>query len=406
MLKRLLIFIETLLVLLLLCGCAGSSLSSLMQQPETVNREAAVAVTSATPKKIALLLPLKGEMAPNSQAIKNGFLAAYYQARENNPDLDISVIDTSQGKLSSAYQQAISSGADFIVGPLTKQEVEQVSNIGTLSVPTIALNTLDNYRHHNCANNLYQFGLLPQDEAVQTAEKMHATGLKNVAIIAPAGSWGDKIVATFRDKFEGEGGKVVAIMNYGQRDNFTSEVCQLVTANPETMCVHHKNKSRNQITIERRTDVDSFFLVANPVVARQIIPLLKYYYAGDLPVFAISSVYSGNPQASLDQDLNGVIFCDMPWVLPGSPSLSATNQTLRSQLQASWCDSFASQAKLYALGVDSFMVAMNLKSLLAAPQSGMQGVTGKLYLDNHDHIYRQLECAQFRDGVPVVLSNN
>jgi uncharacterized protein len=391
--------------LMFLSGCAGGSLSSLLGKTETANHEAALVATPtpAALHKITLLLPLKGEIAPTSQAIKNGFLAAFYQARSQHPDLNINVVDTTNANIGILYQQAVASGANIIVGPLTKQEVEQLSGIGSLQVPTIALNTIDNHAG-NAVNNLYQFGLSPQDEVAQVAAKMYASGLKTAAIVAPAGSWGEKIVANFRDKYEAAGGQIVSVMAYESKDDLTADVCQLITANPSEMCIRHTHQNKNKkIAIARRQDVASLFLVATPQLARQIVPLFKFYYAGDLPVFSISSVYSGNPQTNLDQDINGVYFCDMPWVFPDSPLLTPEQQEIRKQLQASWPDSFAYYSKLYALGVDAFMLALNLHDTLVAPQNGFSGVTGKLVIDNYNHVYRQLEWAQFQNGSPAII---
>lgn len=399
-------FFGLLFLAMILSGCAGGSVSSLLNQQTAPQPEhiAPVVTAPAAPHKIALLLPLKGNIAATSQAIKNGFLAAYYQEREQNSNLDIKIIDTSGGNISALYQQAVAGGADMVVGPLTKAEVEQMSGMSSLTVPVIALNTLDNYRRHT-VNNLYQFGLTPQDEAEQTANRMHNASLKNVAIIAPSGSWGEKIVAAFRDKFESEGGKVVTTMSFSAHDDFTAEVCQLVTADPENMCRRHLNKAQKQkITIARRPDIDSFFLVLTPQQARQIVPLLKFYYAGGLPAFAISSIYSGNPQPSLDQDINGVYFCDMPWVFPDGVALSADQLAIKRELQNTWKDSFAAYSKLYALGVDSFLLATKLHNMLAQPQGELAGVTGKLYIDKNNHVYRQLTWGRFQQGWPVVLN--
>src|SRR5205823_5983563 len=66
---------------------------------------------------------------------------------------------------------------------------------------------------------------------------------------------------------------------------------------------------------KRRQDADMIFMIAPPEYARQIKPLLNYYYAGNLPIYATSHVYQGIPNAALDNDLNGIQFCDMPWTI-------------------------------------------------------------------------------------------
>ena len=61
---------------------------------------------------IALLLPLKGSTAAQAGAIKNGFFAAYYNAKQrqaNSPN--VMVLDTSSGNIIQTYQKAVAQGA-------------------------------------------------------------------------------------------------------------------------------------------------------------------------------------------------------------------------------------------------------------------------------------------------------
>ena len=63
------------------------------------------------------------------------------------------------------------------------------------------------------------------------------------------------------------------------------------------------------------------FLAATPQQARQIKPTLAFQYAGDLPVYATSHLYTGTNNPTQDQDLNGIRFCETPWLLnPSDPT--------------------------------------------------------------------------------------
>ncbi|HRE30628.1 MAG TPA: penicillin-binding protein activator, partial [Candidatus Berkiella sp.] len=64
-----------------------------------------------------------------------------------------------------------------------------------------------------------------------------------------------------------------------------------------------------------RQDVDVIVMAAPPAQARQLKPLFDFYYAEDVPVLATSSIYSGSQNPRSDRDVNGVVFCDMPWLL-------------------------------------------------------------------------------------------
>jgi hypothetical protein len=130
------------------------------------------------------------------------------------------------------------------------------------------------------------------------------------------------------------------------------------------------------------------FLLAYPSKARQIMPLLKYYYAGDVPVYATSSVYGGNANALKDKDLDGVIFCDIPWVF--AHQMGSRN----------WPEQLNSYNRLYALGMDSYALATQLNQLILFPADGSRDdTTGTLYLKPSQQVARVLEWGQFRQGL-------
>jgi outer membrane PBP1 activator LpoA protein len=66
-----------------------------------------------------------------------------------------------------------------------------------------------------------------------------------------------------------------------------------------------------------------------------------------------------------------------------------------------WPAAFARNPKLYALGVDAYEVMNQMNQLLAAPQAGIAGATGTLYLTPNQQIQRLLTWAQIRNGIPA-----
>jgi len=180
-----------LLSALLLIGCSTTG-SRHRVSVDVMEARTKISSVQAKLKKIVLMLPFKGKLAATSKAIRNGFLAAYYHARKKRPNINIKVVDTTSKNVGVLYQEAVVSGADLVVGPLTKKEVENLIFMDSLPIPVIALNTLDDYTS-NFKANLYQFGLLPQDEATQVGSKMMAKHYDQAAIIFPDNNWGNKI---------------------------------------------------------------------------------------------------------------------------------------------------------------------------------------------------------------------
>lgn len=326
------------------------------------------------PQHIALLLPLQGPLSDSGQAVRNGFLSAYY-ASANQHQQTVSFLDTTQNQnISALYQQAISQGADSIVGPLTKEEVQQLKNQGTFSSPVLALNYTDSWG--SLPTNFYEFGLSPIDEAKQLAEKSWQTGHKRALLIAPDDAWGQRVVKSLTTNWQSLGGSVADTFYFNNQTDLNSGIANLLHVNP-----NDKNISGAQ----RRQDFDIIFLLAPPPMARQIVPLLKYYYVANVPIYATSIVYSGAPSPQ-DSDLNGVTFADMPWTLQ-----NANSSAIKSDSKTS---------RLYALGRDAYMLSNQFSRLSLLPNFPVYGATGALTLTPQQQIYRRLAWVQMRHGRP------
>lgn len=380
--KNIKIYSSILAIFLLLSGCVattpGIPPQSLSKQPPS----------SMAPKnkiseirRITVLLPLTGPSASAGEAIRNGFLAAYNYSNANNPNfIQIQIFDTNKKSIKNLYTEAITTGANFIVGPLTKSEVTEISNTSLLAIPTLALNTLPNSKNAP-PENFYQFGLSTQDEAIQAAHKIRQDGYKKVLTIAPANSWSKNIIDPFKNNLEKVNGKVLDSLYYTKTEDLSLQIARLLNVDPENLKKNEDGSSKKLDPLTyRRQDFDAIFLATNPEDARQIKPLLTFHYAGTIPVYATSTVYSENSNPQMDFDLDGIIFCDAPWVLNKHGN------------------------KLYALGIDAYYLINFLSTKNAFPIQGLSGTTGVLFLDKHNHIYRRLTWAKFQNGVPKTLA--
>lgn len=377
--------------LILLVGC-----TTLQRSSPTIKIQQAI--PSAEPKNITLLLPSSGALAHESQAIYNGFLTAYYyDKQQTGHELNIRVTDVTTGNIQDIYQQTLNENPDIIVGPLTKPSIEALTT-ATISIPTIALNTLDNYQTQ-IIPNLYQFGLATQDETIQVADKILENQRLHTAIMLPDNSWGKTIANNFQHQYTIKGGTISSTIGYSNQTDFNQAVQQLLNIVKQRVPdPKHPHSSKTKTQISHREDVDAIFLIAQPEIARQIVPLLKFY-ANDIPIYAISTIYNGNPNPMLDQDLNSAFFCDMPWIIKNPTLLSPQLQAIREQIMTLWPD-FANYAKFYALGIDAYFLATSLNKLTANPQATIDGATGILHLDSYNHVYRTLDWTQVQQGVP------
>lgn len=338
-------------------------------------------LVEAPTKHIALLLPLQGPMASSGQAVRDGFLSAYYEElSKTHHQQTISFYDTTTNpNIAVLYQEALAKGAEMVVGPLTKEEVQALLNSSRFNVPTLALN----YTDGSLPSNFYEFGLSPEHESEQIADKAWSDGRSRALIIAPQNPWGQRVTNSLVARWSAAGGSVVDTYYFTPQTDLSKGIANLLHASPiDKNKKNNGNKKENKtesVDQKRRQDFDVIFLLAQPQEGRIIVPMLKFYYANDIPIYATSSIYSGTPNPQKDTDLNGVIFSDIPWVLKSNPS-----QTNR----------------LFAVGKDAYLISASFSRIVKLPGFPLYAATGALTLAPSQHIYRRLPSAQILNGHP------
>lgn len=355
------------------------------------------------PNKIALLLPLTGRYGKVAEAVYAGINTAREFGEAFNPPPEIVVYDTGDNPTSalSYYQRAVSEGADFIIGPFQKDAVRTLASQGSLPVPTLSLNYTDS--DLTGAQNLYQFGLLPEDEAKQVAERASYENKNSALVLVPEGEWGTRLLSAFTNRFLELGGSVVQSGRYApQNSDYSTSIKSLLQLNQSEQrrrTVQSIVKAKVEFEPRRRQDADFIFIAASPQQARLLRPQLSYHYASDLPVYSTSHVFSGNENISADQDINGITYCDVPWLLSDDPSM----ELLRDSLDLQSTSSSARLPRFAALGIDAYQVIPHLQRLAANNFDRYQGTTGKLSVDSQNRIYRELFWAKFEKGKPEPL---
>lgn len=134
--------------------------------------------------KIALLLPQEGPLATVAKALREGFMAAHYQAEQagQKPPV-IEFYDSSRlTSLDDFYAKAKAAGVQLVVGPLEKPLVKQLSARPQLPITTLALNYSETDQN---PAQLFQFGLAAEDEAREVSRRARADGLHRAAAMVP-----------------------------------------------------------------------------------------------------------------------------------------------------------------------------------------------------------------------------
>lgn len=355
------------------------------------------------PSQIALLLPLSGTYAGPAQALRDGFLLAHYNqdSGDDSPKIRIYDVGDNPDDIVTYYNQAVRDGAQFVVGPLSKQAVLKLMADASLSVPTLTLNFA--YQDDPLPANLYQISLSPEDEARQVAERAWLEGHNQSITLVPEGDWGNRVLTAFKRHWEALGGTVLEAQTYNpQASDFTGALRSALNLDESRARRNALARLLGQdldFQPRRRQDVDMVFMAAFPRQARLIRPQLEFNYAAGLPVYATSHIYTGTVDRSADQDLDGVVFCDIPWVLADT----GRRAVLRQKVNRLWPDAAQQYTRFYALGLDAYNIIPHLDELKRFPYQEYAGETGFLTLGEGNRIHRRLLWARMVDGSPKLI---
>jgi outer membrane PBP1 activator LpoA protein len=345
------------------------------------------AINDARTTQLSLLLPLTGPLANASEAVTEGFLAAFYA--DNSSAISVDVIDSSRfADVGEAYARAQENGASVIVGPLGKREVESLLQRDTMTTPLLTLNRPESGLPVKPGALL--LSLAPEDEVEQLAESAWDSGGRRVLLIRPEGSWGTRMEYALRERWTELGGRIPATAVYGKAGSYSdalSAALGLDASTQRSSRVRAVFNERVETLGRRRDDIDTILLLSRTSEeARALKPLINYYYAGDLPVYALSTADSGSSTRNVNRDLSGLQLLAMPWRVSeqGVPGLESADGS--------------SLAALHAMGADAYALARRWWRMRSPAAPTFRGLTATLDAQTDGVLARRLNLAEYQQG--------
>jgi hypothetical protein len=238
----------------LLAACStqlGGGGPPIAQQPGEAT--AANAAVGEGQVRVALILPLSGQgnASVAGQSMKNA--AEMALAEFKSPNIQLLVKDdggTVQGAQAGA-QQAISEGAEIIIGPLFAQSVSAVGQIArTSNIPVIAFSTDVSV----AARGVYLLSFLPETDVRRIVDFSISRGKRSFAALLPDNAYGAVVEGAFQQEVSRRGGRVVALEKYTLEGNRINEASRRVS------------QAANQ--------VDSIFIPDSPDAVPQVVNAL------------------------------------------------------------------------------------------------------------------------------------
>ena len=326
------------------------------------------------PAHIALLVPNNDGLMAAGNAVREGFFAAYYESGNTHaPRGTVRVYDSGGNAASAvkAYNQAVSDGAQLVVGPLTHAEVMAVLGQASLPVPVLALNRSGSKSLP--AGSTSEFALLPESEGAQAADHMVDRGLHNAYVITSNDEFARRSAEAFKAEWLAKGGQLAGSAQLASGVNYADAITAINAGSAG---------SDAGIFISMRSEQ-----------ARMLLPQLRVARIS-LPVFGTSHIYAGSDNATADRDLEGVEFCDAPWLFDAQSGLPHYSD-VAAQLPAAR----GATAQLFAFGMDAWNLVPYIDWLRTHPGSYLPGATGQLAADTFGHINRVLIWLKYQDGV-------
>uniref|UniRef100_A0A8H9YM14 Penicillin-binding protein activator LpoA n=1 Tax=Pseudomonas tritici TaxID=2745518 RepID=A0A8H9YM14_9PSED len=325
-----------------------------------------------------------------------------------NPGAELKIYDTSSQPLDQVLAQVQQDGASIVVGPLLKNNVEELMKSNT-SLNVLALNQPEQVQ--NRANICY-FALSPEDEARDAARHIHEQGKQAPLLLTPRSALGDRVATAFAQEWQQLGGNIVLQQKFGSTSELRAGVNGgsgiALTGSPVSASLpQQQGVTIGGLTIPAPpTDaqisgggkVDAAYIVATPEEIAFIKPMIAMRNGSQSGVTLYASSRSAQGTAGPDfrLEMDGLQYSEIPMLAGSNPALM--QQALNSVRND------YSLARLYAMGVDAWALANHFTQMRQVPGFELNGNTGDLTATQDCVINRKLSWLKYQQGQIVPAS--
>ncbi|CEJ49398.1 hypothetical protein XAB3213_750005 [Xanthomonas citri pv. bilvae] len=296
------------------------------------------------PVKLAVLLPITGNLATAAAPVRDGLLAGYYAETRRRPEVQFFDTAGTAAGANAAYDKAVSAGVDYVVGPLGRDEVSALFARGQLAVPVLALNRPSDNKAPPTGSA--GFSLAPEDDGIMAAEYLLSRERRNVLIVGTSDDNGKRTIKAFRDRFSERGGTVAGSIS--------------VADAPGDIGAQLRNYGT----------ADAVFLAVRGNTARALAPQLALAgFAGKSRV-GTSQLVAGTGKVEDDLALDGIVYPSETWTALGVSGLPAVSQVASTLPSAR-----GPAARLFAFGYDAWKITAYLEKLATGTDGGLRGAT-------------------------------
>ena len=366
----------------------------------------APAETQAAPAAKPAAAPLPAPVAatpaaqPAAQPVNAPAAQPQPEVATTNPAAELKIYDTTSQPMSQLLAQVQQDGATIVVGPLLKENVEEVMKSNT-SLNVLALNQPGKVENRP---NLCYFALSPEDEARDAARHIHDQGKQTPLLLVPRGALGDRVVSAFADEWVKLGGGTVLQQRLGSTAELKSGVNGggiSLTGSPVSTLpssVDSSLGSPGDVPVSNGGSIDAAYIVATPEQIGYIKPLIAMRNGSqsNVTLYASSRSAQGTSGPDFRLEMEGLQYSEIPMLAGSNPAL------MQQALSAVRND--YSLARLYAMGADAWSLANHFAQMRQSPGYELNGNTGDLTATPDCVINRKLSWLKYQQG-QIVAAN-
>ncbi|HCC8069572.1 TPA: penicillin-binding protein activator [Klebsiella aerogenes] len=366
----------------------------------------APAETQAAPAAKPAAAPLPAPVAatpaaqPAAQPVNAPAVQPQPEVATTNPAAELKIYDTTSQPMSQLLAQVQQDGATIVVGPLLKENVEEVMKSNT-SLNVLALNQPGKVENRP---NLCYFALSPEDEARDAARHIHDQGKQTPLLLVPRGALGDRVVSAFADEWLKLGGGTVLQQRLGSTAELKSGVNGggiSLTGSPVSTLPSSVDSSLGNpgdVPVSSGGSIDAAYIVATPEQIGYIKPLIAMRNGSqsNVTLYASSRSAQGTSGPDFRLEMEGLQYSEIPMLAGSNPAL------MQQALSAVRND--YSLARLYAMGADAWSLANHFAQMRQSPGYELNGNTGDLTATPDCVINRKLSWLKYQQG-QIVAAN-
>ncbi|MCL2898067.1 penicillin-binding protein activator [Brenneria tiliae] len=324
--------------------------------------------------------------------------------------LPVKVYDTSSQPLANVLSQAQQDGASLVIGPLLKNEVEQLpASHSPLNI--LALNQPEQVQN---SPNICYFALAPEDEARDAAKFIYQQGKQQPLLLVPRGALGDRVVNAFAQAWSQQGGGSPLQQRFGNafelKQAINSGAGLSLSGQPVNITPPQapSGVTVGGLTIPAQIEptvnpsvsgnIDAVYIIATPDELTLIKPMIDMRTTSRSrpALYASSRSFQAGSGPDFRLEMEGLQFSEIPLLAGANPALM---QQVTSQFKNDY-----SLVRLYAMGMDAWTLSSRFGEMRQIPGHQVAGATGVLSSTSDCVINRQMTWLQYRQGQLVPAS--